>query len=121
MKFLVDMNLSPRWCGVLRAEDWDSLHWSEVGNATAPDHEIMGWALRDQRVVLTHDLDFGAMLAATGAFGPSVVQVRTQDVRSTTLASLLIPVLRRYESELIAGALLVVDQARSRVRLLPIP
>lgn len=72
------------------------------------------------RVVLTHDLDFGAMLAATQATGPSVAQVRTQDVRPQNLAPLLIPVLQQYESELGAGALLVVDEARSRVRLLPL-
>ena len=71
-------------------------------------------------MVLTHDLDFGAMLAATQATGPSVAQVRTQDVRPQNLAPLLIPVLQQYESELGAGALLVVDEARSRVRLLPL-
>ena len=80
----------------------------------------MGWAFEHQQIVLTHDLDFGAMLAATRATGPSVVQVRTQDVRPQTLAPLLIPVLRQYENELMAGALLVVDEAKSRVRLLPL-
>ena len=77
MKFLVDMNLSPKWCAILQAEGWESVHWSDVGSATAPDHEIMQHARNEGRVVLTHDLDFGAMLAATQAKGPSVVQVRT--------------------------------------------
>ncbi len=43
-------------------------------------------ALDEQRVVLTHDLDFGAMLAATGARGPSVVAVRIQDVRPQSIS-----------------------------------
>lgn len=120
MKFLIDMNLSPRWCAVLQAEGWESLHWSDAGDATAHDHEIMNYASHDQRVVLTHDLDFSAMLAATQATGPSVVQVRTQDIRPEVLASLLIPLLRQYESELEAGALLIVDETKSRVRLLPL-
>jgi predicted nuclease of predicted toxin-antitoxin system len=120
MKFLIDMNLSPRWFGILQAEGWDSVHWSQVGIASAPDHELMQWALGEQRIVLTHDLDYGAMLAATKATGPSVVQVRTQDVRPETLAPLLIPTLRQYESELEAGALLIVDEAKLRVRLLPL-
>jgi predicted nuclease of predicted toxin-antitoxin system len=80
----------------------------------------MQHALDDGRVVLTHDLDFGAMLAATQAKGPSVVQVRTQDVRPHSLSPLLIPLLHQYQSELEAGALLIVDEARSRVRLLPL-
>ena len=120
MKFLVDMNLSPRWCSILYAEGWESIHWSDVGKATASDREIMQRAIDDRRVVLTHDLDYGAMLAATRAVGPSVVQVRTQDVRPKTLAALLIPVLKIYEKELDAGALLVIDEATSRVRLLPL-
>lgn len=80
----------------------------------------MQYALREQRVVLTHDLDFSAILAATQAAGPSVVQVRTQDVRPKSLAPRLIPWLRQYTSELEAGAIVVIDEARSRVRLLPI-
>lgn len=120
MKFLVDMNLTPKWCAILQAEGWDSVHWSSVGAATAPGHDIMQRAVDEQRVVLTNDLDFGAMLAATQAQGPSVVQVRTQDVRPGSMAPLLIPVLHQFQNELEAGALLILDEARSRVRLLPL-
>ena len=120
MKLLVDMNLSPKWCSVLQAEGWDTVHWSDVGSASAPDQEVMQWALSNDHVVVTHDLDFGAILAATHATGPSVVQVRTQDVRPTSLAPRLIPWLRQYTNELEAGAMVVIDEARSRVRLLPI-
>ncbi len=121
MKFLLDMNLSPKWCAVLEAEGWNTVHWSEVGSGAAPDAEIMARALEDERIVITHDLDFGAMLAATQARGPSVVQIRTQDVRPQTLARLLIDQLRNYETELETGSLLVVHEARSRIRLLPLP
>ncbi|MFO0916659.1 MAG: DUF5615 family PIN-like protein [Pirellulales bacterium] len=120
MKLLIDVNLSPRWCGILQAAGWDSVHWSQVGAVTASDHELMQWAFDERRVVLTHDLDYGAMLAATKATGPSVVQVRTQDVRPASLAPTLIPVLQEFETELLAGALLVVDEAKSRIRLLPL-
>ena len=120
MKFLVDMNLSPRWCAVLWAEGWDSVHWSDVGSSSAPDIEIMRWALDQGRVVITHDLDFGAMLAATRALGPSVVQVRTQDVRPHVLSPVIVSLLLQFEAELEAGALLIVDEARSRVRMLPL-
>lgn len=120
MKLLVDMNLSPKWRPVLQAEGWDTVHWSDVGSTTATDQEVMQWALGDGRVVLTHDLDFGAILAATQAIGPSVVQVRTQDIRPESLAPRLIPWLRQYTSELEAGAIVVIDESRSRVRLLPL-
>ena len=120
MKFLIDMNLSPRWVEVLQSEGWDSVHWPEIGQPDATDSELMEWAREHGRVVLTHDLDFGAMLAATQATSPSVAQIRTQDVRPESLAPLLILVLRRYENELTEGALLIADRSRSRVRILPL-
>ena len=70
--------------------------------------------------VLTHDLDFGAILAATRAEGPSVVQIRTEDVMSDRFVSVVSIALTRFESELTAGALVIVDEGRSRVRILPL-
>jgi predicted nuclease of predicted toxin-antitoxin system len=121
MKLLIDMNLSPNLCAIFNAAGWDTVHWSSVGSPSAKDWEIMQWARDADRVVLTHDLDFGALLALTHAGGPSVIQVRTQNVRPRILAPLILPLLRRYGSELESGALLVVDEARWRVRLLPLP
>lgn len=120
MKFLVDMNLSPTWCAVVEAEGWECVHWIDIGAPSASDQEIMEYARREGYIVFTHDLDFGAMLAATQAKGPSVVQVRTQDVRPASIAPMLIPVLRHHEADLERGALLIVDTVRSRLRLLPL-
>ena len=80
MKILLDMNLSPRWVGFLRQEGFEAVHWSTVGDLRASDAAIMAWARDNAFVVFSHDLDFSALLAATQAVGPSVVQVRTQDV-----------------------------------------
>ena len=85
---LVDMNLSPDWVAVLTAAGHDALHWSAVGNIRAVDVEIMAWARQERRVVFTHDLDFGTILALTQEAGPSVLQVRTQDVTRQRLARL---------------------------------
>ena len=80
----------------------------------------MAWALANQYVVFTHDLDFGTALALTHASGPSVPQVRGQDVLPGHMAPLVIAALRRHEADLEAGALIVVDESRSRVRVLPL-
>ncbi|QDU38896.1 hypothetical protein Mal4_32280 [Maioricimonas rarisocia] len=120
MKLLVDMSLSPTWCDVLKSEGWNSLHWIDVGSSSAPDREIMEFPRIEGYVVFTHDLDFGSMLAATQAKGPSVVQVRTQDVRPASTAPILMPVLRQHEAELERGALLIIDPGRCRLRLLPL-
>ena len=71
-------------------------------------------------VVFTHDLDFGAILAATRPLAPSVVQIRAQDVMSTGFQELAIETLRLFQSELEVGALVVVDASRARVRILPL-
>lgn len=105
MKLLVDMNLSPTWCSLLEAEGWEAVHWSAVGNPAAPDNEVMHWARSNGQVVLTHDLDFSAILAATEATGPSVIQVRTQDVRPSSLGPRLIVWLRQYTTQLETGAI----------------
>jgi predicted nuclease of predicted toxin-antitoxin system len=71
MKLLVDMNLSPRWIVALRGAGVEAEHWSEVGDPRAPDEKIMACAAAGGWVVLTHDLDFGAILAATRGDKPS--------------------------------------------------
>jgi predicted nuclease of predicted toxin-antitoxin system len=86
MKILIDMNLSPDWVGVLTREGWQTLHWSKVGDPRARDSVIMKWARDNGYVVFTHDLDLGALLAATRAIGPSVIQVRAQDIMPGSLS-----------------------------------
>ena len=120
MKLLVDMNLSPEWVTLLREAGWEAEHWSQIGNPRAVDVEIMACAREHGSVVFTHDLDFGTLLALTRAEGPSVLQVRTQDVTPGAIGRLVLGALRQFQAELEQGALIVLDEARSRVRLLPL-
>jgi predicted nuclease of predicted toxin-antitoxin system len=120
MRLLIDMNMSPGLCSRFQAVGREAVHWATVGAPNAPDKAIMAYAKTQGLVVLTHDLDFGAILAATRAEGPSVVQIRTEDVMSDRFVSLVSIALTRFESELTAGALVIVDESRSRVRVLPI-
>ena len=80
----------------------------------------MTWAAEHGYVVFTHDLDFGAILAATGASGPSVIQVRTQDTLPDALGQVVIRALEEYAKLLEEGALISLDRQRSRARILPL-
>ena len=80
MKLLVDMNLSPRWVSFLCDAGWEATHWSTVGKANASDSEIVTFAASNGYVVLTNDLDFAAILAASHHKKPSVAQIRAQDL-----------------------------------------
>jgi predicted nuclease of predicted toxin-antitoxin system len=120
MKMLVDMNLSPRWVSVLGAAGIEAAHWSTLGAHNAPDSQIMAYARANNYVVLTHDLDFSAILAATHGEKPSVVQVRAEDVSAEVIGKQVIIALRQMATELDAGALLTVDPSRTRLRVLPL-
>jgi predicted nuclease of predicted toxin-antitoxin system len=120
MKLLVDMNLSPRWVAVLEKAGIEAAHWSTLGAHKAPDPVIMAYASANDYVVLTHDLDFSAILAATHGEKPSVVQIRAEDVSPDVIGSQVIIALRQMASELEDGALLTVDPNRTRLRVLPL-
>jgi predicted nuclease of predicted toxin-antitoxin system len=92
----------------------------DIGKIDATDRTIMDWAKSHGFIVFTHDLDFGVILAATNAEGPSVIQVRAQDVTPEAIGVLVIGVIRQYSTELQAGSLISVDPARARLRILPI-
>lgn len=120
MNILLDMNLPPTWVEFLAAHGVDAVHWSTVGDPRAPDSALMAWALANDHVVFTHDLDFGVLLALSGASGPSVLQVRTLDVTPEAIGDAVIQVLTLHGGELDRGAIVTFDQASQRVRLLPI-
>ena len=80
VRLVVDMNLSVEWITELTRHGWSAIHWSTVGDPRADDITIMAWAVENGDVVFTHDLDFGTTLALTHATGPSVLQVRGQNV-----------------------------------------
>ena len=120
MKLLIDMNLSPRWVNMLADAGIEAEHWSTLGAANVPDSEIMAFAKAKGYVVLTHDLDFSAILAATHGDKPSVVQIRSEDLSPDVIGGVVIDALRQMTAELEEGALLTVDPNRTRLRVLPL-
>jgi len=119
LNILIDMNLSPDWVPLLIANGWPAVHWSAIGDIRATDDVLMDWARENEHVVFTHDLDFGTALALTHATAPSVLQVRGQDVLPDAMGAVVLNALRHHEADLTAGALVVVDAVKSRVRVLP--
>jgi predicted nuclease of predicted toxin-antitoxin system len=120
MKLLVDMNLSPRWIGFLTDAGIEAVHWSTLGAANAPDLVIMAYASIHDYAVLTHDLDFSAILAATHGEKPSVIQIRAEDISPEAIGNQILIALHQMTSELEEGALLTIDPNRTRIRVLPL-
>lgn len=76
MRLLLDNNLSPRLAEVLSKAGWDAVHVVTLGLRAAEDIVVTQTAVEDNRVLVSADTDFGALLAATRASRPSVVLVR---------------------------------------------
>ena len=120
LKLLIDMNLSPLRMEALETQGHEGVHWSQVGDPAAPDREILKYAREEGYVVFTHDLDFARLLAMTRADGPSVIQLRSQSVLPYEAGPLVFATLQQHGELLEQGALVVVDAATSRARILPI-
>lgn len=120
MKILLDMNVPPLWEDYLNAQGHEAAHWSEIGNIRATDTEIMDWARRNRHIVMTHDLDFGALLHATKALGPSVIQIRAENILPPAMGEIVLETLSALAQQLENGALVSIDPRKRRIKLLPL-
>ncbi|MCB1058039.1 MAG: DUF5615 family PIN-like protein [Acidobacteria bacterium] len=120
LKLVLDLNLSPHWVDLLVEHGHQAVHWTSVGDPKASDPVLLEWARGHGYIVFTHDLDFSRLLALSHAAGPSVLQVRTQDVLPSAIGTLVLETLRQHAEVLAAGAIVVLDAEDSRARILPI-
>jgi predicted nuclease of predicted toxin-antitoxin system len=119
MRFLLDMNRPPAMTEWLRAEGHDAVHVREIGLAGLPDHSVFGRAAEDGRIVVTFDLDFGEIVAARAASGAGVTLLRLRSARQNRLHERLRVTIAEAAEALQAGAIVVVEDARIRIRRMP--
>jgi predicted nuclease of predicted toxin-antitoxin system len=120
VKLLLDQGLPRTATAKLATLSWDVVHVGEIGMAAATDQEILRRALAEQRAVVTLDADFHTILALENASAPSVIRVRIEGLRGAELAALIVRVVRVCEADLVAGAMVTVDDGGVRVRALPV-
>jgi predicted nuclease of predicted toxin-antitoxin system len=104
----------------LRGLGHDAVHLSERGAERLLDCEIFAVAAKEQRVIVTCDLDFGEILAASGGKSVSAIVFRLSNPRADRVMVRLADVLGRSRLSLEQGAIILVEDARHRVRRLPI-
>jgi len=120
MKLLLDQGLPRSAAALLRNAGVDTVHTGEIGYAAAEDVAIIEWARQEERVIVTLDADFHALLALSGAASPSVIRIRIERLRAEALMELIQRVLSDWSSELAEGAALTVQPDRIRFRRLPL-
>lgn len=118
-RLLLDQGLPRSAAGILRERGWDALHVGDIGLAKAEDAEILEACRHQQRVCVTLDADFHALLAASGASSPSVIRIRIEGLRGPQVAALIEEVWARTAPDETPAAITVRRQA-IRLRRLPI-
>lgn len=120
MKFLVDMPLSPQLARWLADNGHDAVHALEIGLDRAPDSEIVGVAKREERVIVTADLDFPRLLALAGASGPGLILFRGGAWCDEAIIARMNALLNSFDDVDFIRNIFVVDGERVRRRKLPI-
>jgi predicted nuclease of predicted toxin-antitoxin system len=120
MKFLADMGISPKTVAFLKELGYEAVHAHSIGIDKWTDKDILEKAHKENHIVLTHDLDFGELMAAYREQLPSVVIFRLRNMHPDQVNLNLKVIIAQHQNALKEGALISVTEGQIRVRLLPI-
>lgn len=120
MKLLADLHISPRTVEFLSSLGHDVVRVNSILLVTSPDESIVAFASREQRTILTQDLDFSAIIALAGERLPSLLTLRLSSSRIEYVNAVLQKILPALEQDVTAGMLITVEDDRVRRRSLPI-
>lgn len=120
MKFLLNVNIPPSLCELLDNQGHTSRHISLVGKATAKDTEIIEIAKENNETIITHDLDYGSLLAFSNESKPSVIIFRVHQLSKEICFNLIQENWKNIENFLESGAIVIIEQESLRIRALPI-
>jgi len=120
MKLLLDQGL-PRSAATLLSEyGIDTIHVADINLSAADDQDILEEAKNNERVVVTLDADFHALLALSKATSPSVIRIRVEKLRAQALTNLLLTIISEFEENFKQGVVITVEASRVRIRRLPL-
>ena len=119
-RFLADLNISPLAVAILQQEGWDIVRASEFLPATASDDELLVVARQERRALITHDLDFSALLAVQGLSQPSLITLRLATGDPVAVARRLAAVTILLAEALSQPCAVTIEDVKVRVRKLPI-
>jgi predicted nuclease of predicted toxin-antitoxin system len=118
MRLLLDMNMPTKLAEQLREERHDAVHLRDLGLGHLMDQDVFAHARIEQRIVVTFDLDFGEIVGLSGGIG--VILLRLRPVRAPHIRRWALVASTEAVGALDAGAVVLVEDARIRVRAWPI-
>jgi len=120
MRFLIDEALSPIIASKLTEAGHDAVHVRDADLQSASHKEIFLRTVREDRILVSADTDFGAILAELGVDKPSVIILRQAPKHPDAQAALLLANLPDLEEHLSEGCVATFIGTRVRIRHLPI-
>ena len=120
MRFLADMGVARGVVEWLREGGHDAVHLLDQGLERLPDRAVLAKADAEDRILLTFDLDFGEIVALSGQRSVSVVLFRLSNARQGRVIDRLRSVIAEVRGPLSEGAIVTAEEARLRVRRLPV-
>jgi len=120
MRLLLDQGLPRSSAEILRNKGWDIQHTGEIGMSRATDRQILEYARDEQRIVITLDSDFHAILAVENLNSPSVVRIRQEGLRGLELAELVEKIWSKIGKQLENGAMATITEKAIRIRKIPL-
>lgn len=122
MKFIIDNALSPKVRDLLWEYGFDAVHVRNVGLRDATDREIFDFAVKNNRVIISADTDFGLLLSQWNKNKPSVIIFRRgaerDPVQQTELLKLNLT--DKIKEALDSGSIIIIEQDKIRIKSLPI-
>ncbi len=120
MKFLLNMNI-PRSFGIkLMQNGCEYRHVGDIGMFQSDDIDIVQFAKENEEIIVTHDLDYGNILAFSGDSSPSVITFRLRNSHPDNLFYRMIIEWEEIKSHLLKGAIVIIEDSALRIRDLPI-
>lgn len=120
MKILADMHISPVTVNFLKVLGHDTIRVNEILPSNSSDKIIVETAKKEQRVIITQDLDFSEIISLSGEKAPSLISLRLSSSRIEYVNERLEKVLPKIEFDIVKGSIVVVEDKRIRVRALPV-
>ena len=120
MRWLLDQGVPRSAAAILRRALQDAIHVGDIGMAAAPDSFILRYASSENRIVVTLDSDFHALLALSGSSRPSVIRIREEGLKGAALAALILQIAKPFKSELETGYVITFQAGKIRYRALPL-
>ena len=120
MTFFLDINIPLSFADFIEEKRHKAIIGAKTGFHGKSDWEICEFAAENHSIIVTHDLDFGELLAVSGVSKPSVIIFRVQPLTPQTLEDTFWQAFRATSDELDRGAVVVIEKNNYRIRRLPI-